>query len=758
MAGKEQTSRIHLNRYAVVAIVIILALLAILLKTIQVQLHGGESEPVHFTRGIGQRMTIQAPRGDIVDRNGVTLAYSELQDNLYLAYAGLNQQMLNNELLRISTLLHDHGVEPISNLTKYLDLSSMTKEAYPSEEMSFVFKKDLDEISLWQQDKDLFNLAKETSHVPEKNKVKLQPDAFYNFMIFDFFAIESRSAQGNRFYSAQEAWEILKLRYQILENNWSFIQGEPVLIARNIPQALRDKIMEQRHHYPGLLVKQESTRRYTEDSRFFSHIIGYVGSISGPEYESLKDYGYHINDVTGKAGVEFTAERYLHGENGSAPYGSWQMGEEGMLFLEGEGGTNAVPGGTVRLSQELYMQKVLYASLYDTLMEVREKELGVGTSAAAVMLDLNNGQVLAMGSIPSFQSSDFANASEDVEAAERAISDLQDTEHKPMQNRTISEIYAPASTFKGITAGAAIEEGVITPERSSYECRGKENIGYKNWVCYGEPDRGHGMINLSEALMYSCNLYFFKMGLDTGIHAISSHAKALGLGEYSGIDLPGEAKGIRPSPTLKAQTRLTPGDQEWYPADTCQTSIGQFDNAYTILQLARAIGGSVSNRLVSPHVIYDIRDAKGRLIRSEQISTKNLGLKEDTVRMVREGMGLLKYYETSHHTFRNFSGYPINVGAKTGTAEVGFADGFTTNALFVAYAPLEDPQVAIACIVEEGGKGDVSSNIARDLLDAYFGLEARPELVERLEQMEMNPQEFLLIPERELWAERQKKE
>lgn len=732
-------------RYRFVAIVILFAIVAIFLKTVSLQITEHDFDPVTFTRGEGRRMSIQAPRGDIVDRNGYTLAYSEQWNDLYLSPAGLTDGELNQELLALSRLLRQYGVEPENALGQYFAISSTSRD-HDSEQIQFVFKQDLDKIAAWQEDDNLFNLASVNADLPSYRKVKLDPEEFFNYLLYDAFHIENAKAGGNLRYTREEAWQIMVLRYQIYENNWTFLQGEPVKIASRIPDALTDIVQEQKAVYPGILVKAESARRYTEDSRYFSHLLGYIGAISGPEYEILSPYGYHISDQIGKSGVEYTAERYLHGQNGSVPYGSWQRTEDGWIYEEGSGPLEAKPGNTVRLAQSLALQKVLYASFYDTMQWVRDHDLGTAKSAAAVMLDLKTGQVLAMGSVPSYQPNDFIMNAYDPEAQERSLRDLQDTDKKPMQNRAISEIYAPGSTFKPITAITGLSEGVIDRNNDQYECKGKETIGYKSWVCFKEPILGHGWLHLSNALVYSCNLYFYKLGLDIGIDALAKMCLNLGLGEYTNIDLPGEAKGIRPSPELKAETRMTPSDQEWYPADTCQTAIGQFDHAYTPLQLVRAIGGLVTNTLSTPHAILDIRDQSGELVRAEQVSRKPLNLDEDDIQFVRECMGQLRFYQMSNHTFDNFSEYPLAVGAKTGTAEVGFKP-YTANAVFVCFAPLDDPEVAVACIVEGGGKGDVSSNIARDLFDAWFGFEPRPELVDCLADMERDPDKYFITPD-----------
>lgn len=736
-------------RYRLLAAILVLALLLILLRTLSFQLRSQPWDQVGLSSGESRTMQIRAPRGDILDAEGRTLACSVWQDALYLASTGLDDVALNAELLDIATVLEGEGIRPQSKLEDYFAPSRASFSAAPDGPYTYVFKKEMSRIRAWQEDENLFALAAADEGLAARYTVRETPEDFYDYLLYEKFAIERRDAGGNRRYSEREAWEIMRLRYQLLEFNWTFQRGEPVKLADQLSESLKSLFLEQNLRFRGALIKRESSRRYTEDSRYFSHVLGYVGAISAGEYASLKNFGYQLNDITGKAGVEYSAERYLHGQNGTLSYGSWQADADGEdRYLNGEALAQAKAGDQVRLSLRLEYQKVLYASLYDTIRYVRERDLGNGSSAAAVMLDLHTGRILAMGSVPSYISMDFANAAFDPMAAARSQNALSDTEHKPMQNRTISEIYAPASTFKTITATAALENQVIDQEENSYWCKGKENIGFKDWVCYSQPEHGHGYISLSEALMYSCNLYFFKLGLDTGIEAISAMARKLGLGEYTGIDLPGEAKGIRPSPEVKAATRSLASDQEWYPADTCQTAIGQFDNAYTMLQLVRAIGGIASNKLFSPHVILDIRADDGSLVRGEEIHYEDLGLADLTRKMVRDGMNQLKYYSMSNHTMSNFSVYPVEVAAKTGTAEVGLAND-KINATFVCFAPSDgsEPDVAVACIVESGGKGDINSNIARDLLDVYYGFAPRPEISKLLTELEADPDRFFLLDE-----------
>lgn len=740
--GFLQGAQVERKRFLIFAGVMLLAFLWIFWRTASLQLDRSESHGIALSKGTGGAMHMKAKRGDILDRKGRPLAYSVESDSLYLAYTGLPDEELNRLLLDLSEAFETHDVPLLSDLTLYFDLAARDRLEGAG---SFVFRQDMDRIARWQQHPDLFALLPLQEGKGSQGRVKTDPQAFYDYLLYDAFAIERRDVQGSLRYSAEEAWKIMRLRYQLMLENWTFMQGEPVRLAREIPAALKAEIQEQSLRYQGVVISQESTRRYSDDARYFAHSLGYVGPISAESYERLKPFGYQINDQVGQAGVEASAERYLHGKNGRRPFGTWLLEQGQRRFEAGREGRLPEPGASVRLTLDTHVQKVLYASLYDTIAYVREHELGHASSAAAVMLDLKKGQILAMGSVPSFEPSDFLQASHDELAAKRVQDALEDQRLRPLQNRCISEIYAPGSTYKAVSAAAAIMEEVITPEQNSYLCQGKEEIGFKTWVCFGEPIHGHGLITLEEALVHSCNLYFFKMALDTGIADLTHWAQRFGLGEYTGVDLPGEVKGIRPSPALKALTRKMAQDQEWYPADTCQTAIGQFDNAYTPLQLARAIGAIASNRLLSPHVIAEIRSPDGRLLREEELSTQDAGLNETALSMIKEGMRNLKNYGNSHHTQRNFAQYPIDVSAKTGTAEVG-TDDLTTNAVFVCFGPTEDPEFAIACIVEQGGKGDVSSNIARDLIDAYYGFEPRPQITSLLEEMEKRPLVFDFDP------------
>jgi penicillin-binding protein 2 len=220
----------------------------------------------------------------------------------------------------------------------------------------------------------------------------------------------------------------------------------------------------------------------------------------------------------------------------------------------------------------------------------------------------------------------------------------------------------------------------------------------------------------------SCNLYFFNLGVRTGINSIDEWGQKLGLGEYTGIDLPGESKGFRASRETKKLLRSNPEDQIWFPADTCQSAIGQFDNSFTILQLAVYTAALATGNRVTPYVIDSITRQDGVIMRDSKMDPEPIGLKESTLEAVRRGM--INVVSSSEGTaYRAFRDFPIAVAAKTGTAETGFEDRSSSNGLFICYAPADDPQVAIAQIVEKGAWGSNTIAIARDLLAAYFHLD-----------------------------------
>lgn len=720
--NKKSHKALFSSRYFLIALFFVVMLIIILLRTSVLQLSSAKVDQIPETRGQRAQMKVEAPRGDITDLNGEPLAYSITQPMLYLSNSGLATKALNQMLLDLSELMLTNGVKLPENLTEYFDYSSVSKQERDKSKAEFVFKKDFAEIEEWQQNKDLFSLKLEEDTKDESEMVKLTPQEFYDYLLYDKFHIEDREAGGDFRYTLEEAFNIMQLRYLILEHNWQFIQGEPIELGGPINQNIINTVEEQNQKYAGVLIADISRRQYTDSSKYFSHVLGYTGNISQAEYQNLKNVKYGLNDTVGKSGVELSAERYLHGIPGTIPYGYWQRTEDGQAeYITGSGGILPQAGADVRLTLDKNIQTQMLDSLANNMMGLREDGIDPDASSA-ILMDAKTGGILAMASIPYYNPQDFSLAQFDSQAAERVEEYFADDEDKPMLNRAISEIYAPASTFKPFTAVAALENGIVSPADQVYTCNGTEEIGYRVWQCYSRPIEGHGPLNLFDAMVTSCNLYFFKMGIDTGIDKLSETFKTLGMGEYTHIDLPGEVKGIRPSPALKRETQPLAEDQLWFPADTAQTSIGQSFNSYTLIQMVRGLNAIATGNLVQPHVIKEITDSNGEIIKPEVISIENLNLSDTTISMVRDAMEGLAHNEGTR-TYTSFHDYPVAVAMKTGTAEVqdSSSHNLQINALFVCYAPADDPEVVFASVVENAEMGSGLSEVAREVLDAYFG-------------------------------------
>ena len=720
------------SRYAVLALSFLLAGSMIFYNTAALQLNPADVTGIRETTGISRQMTVNAARGDIVDAAGIPLAYSVSVNTLMLTYAGLDSEALNAMLLDLSLFLESRGVTIIESFSRYFILDHAdcdhAEGAGDGDCGTPVFARDEIEIVDWQANRNIFGLERSATGPSASyadRRIKTDPRVFYDYLLYSRYGIENPEADGQR-YSKEDAYRIMKLRYMIMINGWSFLNGTPILIASSVGEDVISEVNEQNYRFMGVITGQDYERAYTADARTLSHVLGYVGRITSGQYEELRLQGYSPDAIIGQAGVESTAERYLTGQDGIKPYNIWSVaGADGTFYSESIG-KDAVSGYNVRLTIDIELQSVAVSSLQRVIDSIRNspnnKNKGDADAGSVVMIDVRTGEILAMASYPDYDPNDFILQATDKEAAARVADYLTNNVSKPLWNRAIQEIYAPGSTFKPATSVAALESGVITPTSNVIRCKGHEVIGDWPWYCLEYPRSGHGNLTLAEAMSTSCNLYFFNLGYRTGINQIDYWGKQLGLGELSGIDLPGEARGFRASRETKKLLRSNPEDQIWFPADTCQTAIGQFDNSFSIIQLAVYTAALATGNRVTPHVISEITSNEGMVIRSFDNTPEPIGIAESTLLAIRSGM-VRSATSREGTAYRALGDFPINVAAKTGTAETGFEDRSSSNGLFICYAPADNPQVAIAQIVEKGAWGSNTIVIARDLLTAYFKLD-----------------------------------
>ena len=711
------------NRYFVLAFIFCVFGVIILYMTAALQFSGYQKTISASSSGLQKMYTVNAPRGDILDSNGVVLATNEEVNSLLISNAGMSDEDLNDMCLKLSYLFDEYNCISVSGLDSYYSIDP------------FEFTASEEKIRLWQTNRNLFNLEECAQGIIvtyTDNYVKTDPQVFFLYLRY-LFNIDPA-------LSEDEAFRIIRIRYQIFQDLWAFQNGTPVQIATDVPDELIRYLNEQNYSYMGLISVKDYRRVYTPQAQLSCHVVGYVGSISQKSLEDLSKFGYQATDIVGQSGVESQMERYLHGQAGTATYSTWTEDGTDSMYFPYTYGENAVAGATVTLTIDSNLQKVgieaLKQFIEDAKINEEREQTGYKTANAGafVVMNCNTGAVLAMGSYPNYDPNDFVLAMSGDKQAEAqlkyylGIGEYEEitSEDMPLWNRAIMSQYAPGSTFKMCTALAGLESGTITPNSSWYKCESPIDIGGWTFKCLEYPDTGHGALDLNSATATSCNIYFMRLGVDTGIDNIDKMGEKLGLGELTGIDLPGEEDGVRASRETKRLLHESEYDRTWFPADTAQSAIGQFDNCFTILQLCRYTSAIATGELVTPYVIDSVVAPDGTILYQGQKPAMPLDIDEDNLDAVRFAMrcvvtGTNSWPGTAQDLLSDF---PISICCKTGTAETGFEDIRMeySNGLFVCYAPADNPEIAIALVVERGEWGNSTSIIAKKLLAAYFGV------------------------------------
>lgn len=715
------------SRYFVLGLVFCVFGLLILIKTVSLQFSDYSKKISASSVGVSHQYVVPAPRGDIIDSNGRVIATSQEINVLMLANAGMEEKDLNSMCLELSYLFDEYNCSPVADLDDYFTVNP------------YQFLKSDEKIALWQTNRNLFALKE-----PTPNTVVTYTDSYVKSDPKVFFLYLRRLFKIDENYNEDEAYRIIRIRYQIYMDNWSFQTGTPVMIAKDVPEELIRMLLEQNYHYMGILANKEYRRIYTPLAKYSSHVVGYIWPISQERLTELAPVGYQASDLVGQGGVEAQMERYLHGQYGEKPYNIWSTDEENGFFYDSGLGIDPVPGATVELTIDSNVQQVGINAIKDLIAahaleeqtKAVEKRKKTANAGSFVMMNVQNGEIIAMGSYPDFDPNDFVLSREgDAQAKVQVKYYLGIDEYKdiaavdmPIYNRAIQQIYPPGSTFKMVTALAALDTHVITPQNSEVRCVSPTEFGGMRWKCLEMPETGHGLLDLTSGLATSCNIYFAKLGVDSTINEIDRIGKSLGLGELTGIDLPGEDPGIRANRANKARLRQgqTDEDLDWHVADTAQAAIGQFDNCFTVIQLARYTAAIATNKLVTPHVVRRVVAADGSVL--YEGSTQALPLGYDQAYLDAIHVGMRAVVDSPQGTANSKLGkFAVKVACKTGTAETGFEDIKMeySNGLFVCYAPCDEdkePEVCIAICIERGEWGKKTIDIAKKLLMAYYGV------------------------------------
>ena len=458
----------------------------------------------------------------------------------------------------------------------------------------------------------------------------------------------------------------------------------------------------------GVRIDTKSVRQYR--TPYAAHLLGRVGLMDETEQAYYRTLGYDGDESVGKEGVEQAFESWLKGTDGKKAV---ETNTEGKVISETYK-EEPVPGGHVALTLDIRLQEVAERALAEGIAGLKSEDTQGG---ALVAIDVSDGGVLALARYPTY---DRTTIYSDNEAYNAALNDPL----KPFYNRALLGQYAPGSTFKMVTAVGGLEEDIIEP---STEIRDTGRYMYYapsyTPMCWYYRQYGgtHGNENVSEAIRDSCNIFFYDVGRRLGIDRLDQYARMFGLGESTGIELK-ENTGMVAGPD--ASKRL---EQTWYEGQTLAAAIGQDNNQFTPLQLANYIATLVNGGThYSAHLLKSVKsyDYSEVLYEREPEVLDTIEIAPENLNAVLEGMRLVA--AEGGTTYRFFKDLPVTVGAKTGSAQVSSTT--ESNAVFVCFAPYEDPEIALAVVVEKGGSGMELAAIAADVLEYYFstgtGLEA----------------------------------
>lgn len=545
---------------------------------------------------------------------------------------------------------------------------------------------------------------------------------------------------------------------------------EPIKIAQDVPLDVVAKIEENRLN--GVEINVEPMRNYVFKD-FMPHILGYVREITQAQFEKHKDEGYALGDRYGQAGLENYYENELKGKDGYMLVEvdkSQRPAPRPPLDIK-----DPTPGNNLILNIDYNVQKVAEDSLTRIMTKLQGENYPMAKAGAAVMIDVNTGKVIAMASKPGYDPNIFNGKITPEQSAALFGGSKEENPFPAFNNRAMMG-YAPGSTFKMATSAAVLESKKAT-RYDTYFDSGSVYLFGRTYKCW-QPS-GHGVVNLVKAIQTSCNVYFYQMGLRAGVDNLVKYAGQLGLGKKTGIDLPNESAGRLPSPewkkslneaslnkkyekkykdiedkyaklieqaaTEKEKKQLTREKNQqmnqakamykidynwqvnWQPYETIIMSIGQGDNFYTPLQLANYIatlanGGS----RYQPFIVDKIVDYKGNVVKqNEKKLVQKVEISPNNLQAIKEGMrAVTSPGGTAYGIFKDF---PVTVAGKTGTAQTGkdkWGNEKPTHGLFVAFAPYDKPQVAVAAIIENGGHGGSSAGmVVRDMLAAYFKID-----------------------------------
>lgn len=678
------------NRVLFAVLALLMGMFCYVLYDLQI-VHGAEYlESSRYT--IVQTETVEAARGELLDTLGRVLVTNRVtyQVTLDTSLMGTVQQR-NETLLELLELCRVQGVE----WTDTLPITAQAPFRYTIDEPFYTSSTDEDGLTTRSLTR-LGKLAVAMKWVDDptgEDPIALPDAGELLELMCDSFALEGGVSAENR----GAAGVLYELYLRSRDITWS-----SYVFAEDVDIEFISVVKERR--MSGVQFETVSVRQFNTSCA--AHLLGRVTSIYREDWEEYKALGYSMDASVGRDGMEKAFEQYLRGTSGTriletntdgkTVSESWLTDPESGETLEPD------PGGNVVTTLNIRLQEVVERSLAERVAELEGAE-----GAAAVVLNVNDGSVLSMASYPTY---DLATYTYDEELEELA----------PLLNRAIQGQYPPGSTFKMVTATGALEEEIITP---TTKIRDTGRYTYYApsytpacWI-YNQNGGTHGLINVSEAITVSCNVFFYDVGRRLGIDKLNEYARMFGLGEKTGIELDGEKSGV------VAGREYTENilHEVWYDGSTLAAAIGQENNQFTPLQLANYIATLVNGgNHYATHLLKEVKSAdysqvlytyEPQLLHTIDIKAENLDAIKKGMLALTESGSLAKY----------FTDVDVKVGAKTGSAQVSSATN--SNAVLVAFAPYDDPEIALCIVVEKGGSGSELGAIAADIISYYFDSE-----------------------------------
>lgn len=667
-------------RYNIITILVYIVGIVLIVQLFNLQIVNGKEYRETSNTRLSRETVVKAARGSIKDRTGNLLVTTKMGFNVDLYKTKIDTATLNKTILNTIRILESNKDKYINNL--------------PIKVNPFEFENQDEETQKkWKKGNDI-------------NENATAEECFYSLK--KEYKIEQEDIS--------EAYKIMVVRYEIARNGYSSIR--PVTIAKDVSRASAVKLGEQSIYFPGISATTEPLVSYPSGS-LASHILGYVGNITQAELDGREDT-YGINDVIGKVGIQYVFEEYLRGQNGIKQLDMSVDGNITDEYITKE----AVAGSDVILTIDANLQATTEKALANNIKKIASggfSKTSEAKAGAAVVMNVKTGEILAMASYPDYEPELFVNG-----ISQKKLDEYNKGDN--IFNRAISGVYAPGSTFKMITAIAGLETGAITPTEKI------NDVGvYKKahepacwiWNSYGMT---HGWLNVTDAIIHSCNYFFYEVGYRVTIDNIAKYAKYYGLGQKTNVELPMEEEGV-----VATRDKAKERGDEWQIGETLSAAIGQSYNSYTPIQMAKYISMLANGgKPIDVSIVKSVIDVNGNQIPKEEITKfvnaklglekqekEDLNIKKENLEAILKGMKGVTSEEggTAYSTFADFN---IELGGKTGSAQTD-VNG-KVNGWFVGFAPYDEPEVAVVVLVENAGSGSYTAEVARDILQEYFGM------------------------------------